>query len=322
MRAVIFEQSGRAEEVLTVRDIPSPVPMRGEVLIKVVARPIQPADFLFIEGRYRVKPAFPQVAGFDGVGTVITCGPEVTNIKPGMRVAFRSPGSWAEFAVAPTSRVYPVPPGIPDAIASQFALNPLTAWGLLAECGLPKHSRILITAGLSIIARILVKIAQRKGLNATLLVLEKSAYSALDGENGQVISNQPSMAATLQEIIQKGRFHAILDPVGGPNTLSLMDALEPGGRLISYGLLDDREITLKTSHLLFKNITWQGFGIDGWLDNATQEQLAIAQQELWQMLSENPELLPVIESFNLLQVQEAIRTVRETRQPGKVLLIG
>ena len=54
MQAIIFEQPGRAEEVLAVRDMPSPVPGRGQVLIHVAARPIQPADFLFIEGRYRI----------------------------------------------------------------------------------------------------------------------------------------------------------------------------------------------------------------------------------------------------------------------------
>ena len=82
MQAIIFEQAGRAEEVLAVRDMPSPVPGRGQVLIQVAARPIQPADFLFIEGRYRIKPAFPQVAGLEGVGTITVCGPEVTGFEP------------------------------------------------------------------------------------------------------------------------------------------------------------------------------------------------------------------------------------------------
>ncbi len=114
MQAVIFEQPGRAEDVLIVRDMPSPTLDRNQVLIRVVARSIQPADFLFIEGHYRVKPVFPQVAGFDGVGTIISYGAGVSNLDPGMRVAFRSPGAWAEFAVAPAARVYPVPAEISD----------------------------------------------------------------------------------------------------------------------------------------------------------------------------------------------------------------
>ncbi len=322
MQAVIFEQSGRPEDVLVVRDISSPIANQDQVLIQVAARPIQPADFLFIGGRYRIKPVFPQIAGLEGVGTIVACGTEVTSLKPGVRVAFRSPGAWAEFAVAATSRVYPVPSGIPDTIASQFALNPLTAWGLLAECDLPKSSRILITAGRSVVARILARLAQRKGLKATLLVREGSGYSILDGDNSQMIAQGTTVDGVLQDVVKNGLFYAILDAVGGPTSLALIDALEPRGRLISYGILDDGDITLKASRLLYKNMIWQGFGIDGWLNNTTQEQLGTAQQELWEILSDHPELLPVIDSFSLSRIQEAIHTVYETHCPGKVLLVG
>ncbi|MDA8361721.1 MAG: alcohol dehydrogenase catalytic domain-containing protein [Gammaproteobacteria bacterium] len=323
MQAIIFEQAGRAEEVLAVRDMPSPVPGRGQVLIQVAARPIQPADFLFIEGRYRIKPAFPQVAGLEGVGTITVCGPEVTGFEPGTHVAFRAPGAWAEFVVAPLSRVYPVPTEISDAVACQFALNPLTAWGLLSECDLPKSSRLLITAGRSVVTRLLTKLARRQGLHASLLVRDGEGYAVLEGDTGQTIASGKSVAEALQTVVDnQGRFHAILDAVGGANTLALIDALEPRGRLISYGILDDGEITLKASRILYKNMTWQGFGIDGWLDHASQETLTAAQQELWPMLTEHPDLLPVIGRFTLSQVQEAVHAVRTIKRPGKVLLMG
>lgn len=323
MQAIIFEQPGRAEEVLAVRDMPSPVPGRGQVLIHVAARPIQPADFLFIAGRYRIKPAFPQVAGLEGVGTIVACGPEVTGLETGTRVAFRAPGAWAEFAVASTSRVYPVPPEISDTIACQFALNPLTAWGLLSACDLPKFSRLLITAGRSIVARLLTQLARRKGLDASLLVRDGEGYAVLEGDTGQTIAGGKSVAEVLRVVVDsEGRFHAILDAVGGASTLALIDALEPQGRLISYGILDDGEIALKASRILYKNMIWQGFGIDGWLDHASQEELAAAQQELWPMLAEQPALLPVIGGFALSEVQEAIRATHETRRPGKILLSG
>ena len=323
MRAIIFEQPGRAEEVLAVHDISLPVPGRGQVLIHVAARPIQPADFLFIEGRYRIKPAFPQVAGLEGVGTIADCGPEVTGFETGTRVAFRAPGAWAEFAVAPLSRIYPVPPEISDAVACQFALNPLTAWGLLSECDLPKSSRLLITAGRSVVARLLIKLARRKGLDASLLVRDGEGYAVLEGDTGQTIANGKSVAEALQAVADdQGRYHTILDAVGGSSTLALMDVLEPRGRLITYGILDDGEIALKASRILYKNMLWQGFGIDGWLDYASQEELTAAQRELWPMLAEHPDLLPVIGCFTLSRVQEVVHAVRTIKRPGKVLLTG
>lgn len=101
-----------------------------------------------------------------------------------------------------------------------------------------------------------------------------------------------------------------------------MDALAAGGRLVTYGLLDDRELALKTSRLLFKNMIWQGFGIDGWLDRAAPAQHEAARRELWAMLAEEPGLLPVAATFPLSRVGEAVRAIRESRLPGKVLLTG
>lgn len=322
MRAVVFEQSGRPEDVLFVRDAPQPTPGRGQVSIRVSTRAIQPADFLFIEGRYRAKPVLPQVAGLEGTGTIAACGAEVTAFKPGERVAFRSPGAWAEFAVAPITRVYRVPPAVPDTIASQFALNPLTAWGLLAECGLPESSRLLITAGRSVVARILNRLAHRRRLKVSLLVREGLEFAVLDGDDGRVITKVGSVVEALATVVKNGFFHAVLDSVGGENTLALIDALEPRGRLISYGILDDRDITIKASRILYKNMIWQGFGIDGWLNNADQSQLERAQRELWEVLSDEQDLLPVLQSYALSDIQEAIRVARKAHQPGKVLLTG
>lgn len=322
MQAIVFDQSGEPESVLALRDISSPSPNADQVLLRVSARPIQPADFLFIQGRYRIKPEFPQVAGLEGAGTIVSCGRGVSSHKVGDRVAFRSKGTWAEYALAPTSRIYPVPQGIPDSIACQFSLNPLTAWGLLAECNLSPSSRILVTAGRSVIARLLTKLARSKGLITTLLVRDNGRYSALD-DNHRVIANGASVADTLQEVVRNhGEFHAALDSVGGSDTVALINALAPKSRLISYGILSDTDITIKASQILFRSVTWQGFGIDGWLDSVSAEDLSIAQEQLWHLLSASPDLLPVIGTFGLIDIQQAIAAVRKPIQPGKVLLAG
>lgn len=321
MQAVVFEQPGNPSDVLCVRDVPVPAPAPGQVLVRVVARPIQPADFLFIGGRYRIKPGSPQVAGLEGSGTIVACGPGVDGFEPGERVAFRSPGAWAEYAVAAASRVYRVPPSVADPIACQFSLNPVTAWGLLAECNLASSSRILVTAGRSQVAGILSRLALLRGLEVTLLVRDGAGYVALDARTQRAISQQATLSETLEGAIGNGRFHAILDAVGGPATVALINALEPRGRLISYGILDDGDITLKASQILFGNVTWQGFGIDGWLDHASAEQLESAQRGLWALLAEDPGLLPVIGNFSLADVGAAIRAVHESAQRGKVLLV-
>lgn len=99
------------------------------MLIKVKLATIQPADFLFINGKYRIKPIFPQIAGIEGYGEIVAIGSEVTTRTVGDLVAFRSTGVWAEYAVAQEHRTYITPQNTTPEIAAQFALNPLTAWG-------------------------------------------------------------------------------------------------------------------------------------------------------------------------------------------------
>jgi NADPH2:quinone reductase len=321
MKAIVFEQTGKAEEVLRVRELAPPVAGAEELLIRVSARPIHPADLLFIAGRYRVQPTFPQVAGFDGVGTVAGLGAKVSDFAVGERVAFRSPGAWAELAVAPVTRVYRVPDGVPDEVACQFPLNPLTAWGLLDECRLPPGSRLLITAGRSVVAGLLTALALRRGIDPYLLVREASDYRVLAADGRRILARGAEVKEALQEL-EGTTFQAVVDAVGGPASLALIDAIEPGGRLITYGLLDDTPFTLQSSTLLFKILRWQGFGVDAWLGRSPPEQLAVACAELWAVLGETPELLPVVATFDLDRIQEAIAALYTHHPPGKILLRG
>jgi NADPH:quinone reductase-like Zn-dependent oxidoreductase len=74
VKAVVFQRAGNPDEVLQIAEIPPPEPRDGQVLVKVNARPIQPADSFFIRGQYRLKPNFVQVAGLEGAGVVIDSG--------------------------------------------------------------------------------------------------------------------------------------------------------------------------------------------------------------------------------------------------------
>ena len=68
MQAIIFDHAGEPADVLRHADAAMPTPVDNQVLVKVVARPIHPADLAFIRGQYRVRPQFPQAAGLEGAG--------------------------------------------------------------------------------------------------------------------------------------------------------------------------------------------------------------------------------------------------------------
>ncbi len=322
MRAVVFEHAGPAERVLDLREMAVPDAMAGEVIVKVHARCIQPADLMFIAGRYRVQPRFPQVAGFDGAGVVAEVGKGVEGIAPGRRVAFRSPGAWAEFTAVPAARLRPVPANVsatlPDELACQLPLNPPTAWGLLDMARPARGARILATAGRSSVVRILAALARRRGLELLRLVRDGGGYALLQGGRDEVVSRGATVAEALDG---QPSFDVVLDAVGGPTTLDLMAAASPGGRLISYGVLDDRPFELRAGTVLFRNLVWQGFGIDAWTAGSSAEILAAAMRECWSLLASEPELLPVAGRFGLEDFRLALDRQRKGDPAGKVVLV-
>jgi NADPH2:quinone reductase len=112
----------------------------------------------------------------------------------------------------------------------------------------------------------------------------------------------------------------VLDAVGGPATLDLIAATVPGGRLISYGVLDDRTFEIRASTLLHRNLVWQGFGIDAWMAGGSHERLASAFAECWSLLASEPGLLPVAGRFELKDIERALQAQRKNIAAGKILL--
>ncbi|PSU42449.1 hypothetical protein C9J12_28960 [Photobacterium frigidiphilum] len=321
MQAIVFNYTGPANSVLKLQELPTPKPDNGQVLIRTVASPIQPADFLFIEGNYRISPVFPQPAGLEGFGEVISVGEGVSKKKIGEFVAFRAPGAWAEYVVASENRIYRAPDSLLPEIACQFALNPLTAWGLLDHASLVTNDRLLLTAGKSIVASILAKLALGRGIHPFLLFREDDGYRVQNLMEGSETGRHETIAEALQET-QMHPFDAIIDAVGGVNTPELMDVIKPGGKMISYGILDPSEMSIAASKIIFKNLTWIGFGVDQWLSHASALTIDSAQLDIWQLLKTSPEVLPVKDLFDRKDFLEAIAFTHDRSTHGKVILMA
>ena len=330
MNAILFDQPGRLADVLRWGTAPLPIPSSGQLRIRVSTRVIQPADSLFVAGRYRVQPTYPQVAGFDGVGVVEATGLDVADDWLNRRVAFRSPGAWADFAVAPLSRVYAVPDDIDDELACQFPLNPLTAWGLLDTASLAPGARLLATAGESTVSRLLAALALARGHSLTLVAREGAgtATTGYRGWNATAVDTAvpqvrgERLASVVQQLTPDGGFQAIFDPVGGPATLDLIAAASGSATLVSYGVLDDRAFEISASILLYRNLRWQGFGVDNYLNRLSPQQLARAHETLWQLIRTQPELLAPARRHPLKDFAAAVAGLVQTAKAGKTLLMS
>src|SRR3977135_665335 len=98
-KAAIYETHGNPAEVLRVVDCPWREPEPSEVVLKMSAAPINPADLNSIEGKYPIKAELPATPGMEGAGVVIELGSAVRDLAVGTQVILpHSFGTWQEVA--------------------------------------------------------------------------------------------------------------------------------------------------------------------------------------------------------------------------------
>ena len=118
---------------LEIQSLPDPKAAWGQVVVRMIASPINPSDLLTIRNLYGRQPALPFVPGFEGVGRVISGkGPLAWRVM-GRRVAVITPegGAWADQCLIPAIRAIPLPDSIPDDQGASFFVNPATAWAMV-----------------------------------------------------------------------------------------------------------------------------------------------------------------------------------------------
>jgi len=316
MKAVIFERTGRPEEVLRLcTDIDIPVPRAEEVLVRVAARPVQPADIMFIEGRYRITAQWPQTAGLEGAGTVVSAGTSAP-IKIGTRVAFRFPGTWAEYVAVPVDRLYVVPEEIPIESAAQFALNPVTAWALLDELHVCTGDRIIINAATSAIAQLVHCLAKRRGITVVGIVRATS-----NAEIGflSIPADEADLAGHILKATGGEPAAGYLDSVGGMLIKKVIPALRTGATIISYAVLEQSPAPILNADIIYRNLCWKGFGIDHWLKTSRDRRETMVS-ELWAAIRTGDLPLQVRALYALERFVEALATAGRAGAAGKVLI--
>jgi NADPH:quinone reductase-like Zn-dependent oxidoreductase len=299
MQAIVFSKPGEPGNVLELREVAEPMPKAGEVVVEVSARPIHPSDLFFVRGTYRIQPALPQIAGLSGVGTVVSAGP-ACGVAPGTRVAFRSPGTWAERVAVPVDRLFCLPDGVSDEDGAQLPLNPITAWGLLEMANPKAGDWIGLTAPSSSVAQLVTALATMRGVRVVPIegTANADAIRARTGGNGLA---------------------ALLDSVGGSLVERLFGAMRPGGTVIAYGALSNESITLRNGTLIYANLSWHGFGVDHWLASISNEAREHMLAVLCDAMRDHRLPLPVRARFALADFRDALRSA-ELRAPGKVFL--
>jgi NADPH:quinone reductase-like Zn-dependent oxidoreductase len=85
-KAIVYSVNGPLSKVLSVHSYPLKDLQPNEVILKILAAPINPADVNIVEGTYPVKPHFHEfgaIGGNEGVAEIVELGSKVTGFQKG-----------------------------------------------------------------------------------------------------------------------------------------------------------------------------------------------------------------------------------------------
>lgn len=211
-----------------------PQPRPGELLLRVEAASVNPADWKIRAGLLQaVLPlTFPRVPGRDGVGTVVSLGAGCDGFAAGQRVhavadALRD-GTHAEFTAVPGAMAAPVPPSLSSADAACLGVAGLSAWIPLVEiAALQPGQRVLIHAGAGGVGGLAIQIARHMGAEVLATCGTANVEHCRSLGAHQVIDYTRERF----ELVAAG-CDVVLDAIGGEVHRRSFDVLKPGGLLV------------------------------------------------------------------------------------------
>ena len=239
MKAVVLKKYGSASQAFELREVKTPIPAKGEVLIQVAYSGLNFADVMARKGLYKEAPPLPCIIGYDVAGTVLETGAGVNNVKPGDRVmAVTRFGGYAEKVVTDARAVIAIPEGWDAVKAIALTTQYATAWFAAAEMvNLHKGDKVLIQSGAGGVGIALIQFAKHKGCEifATAGSPEKIDYLKDLGVHHPINYTTQDFKDEVIRITNGKGVDAIFDAVGGSSVKKGMSILSAGGRLVCYG---------------------------------------------------------------------------------------
>ena len=218
-------------EALTWKEIPTPVPQTGQVLIRIEAASLNFPDLLIVQNKYQMKPDLPFVPGSEYAGVIEAVGEGVTDLKVGQSVACLSgTGGFGTHTLAPAKLCMPLPPGFPAVDAAAFIMIYATSHhALIDRAALKAGETVFILGAAGGVGTAAIQIAKAAGARviAAASTDEKCELCKSLGADETINYTTQNMREVLKALTNGKGPDVIYDPVGG-------DFAEPAFRSIAW----------------------------------------------------------------------------------------
>lgn len=328
MKAIRVHQFGNLKAI-KLDEIPDLQPQLGQVIVRVYAAGVNPADWYVVNGLFQIPPALPFTPGFEAAGEIVAVHESVTNFKPGTRVLVTLPyvidgtaqfGAFAEQLQIPAANVIPLPDGIDFTTAAAIPVIYGTAHIAINRAQLQPGETLLVTGGTGGTGSAAIQIGKLLGAKAiaTTSGAEKLQKLKELGADYPIDYKQEDVAARVREITEGKGVNVAFETVGGDLFEAVVASMAWEGRLLPIGAASGKMPEVSIMKTLAGNFSIVGTDFAGY----TVRRIDLVKQALTEILDwhQSGKLQAIsLQTMPLTKAAEVIELVH-SGTGGKVVL--
>ncbi|HEV2373463.1 MAG TPA: zinc-binding alcohol dehydrogenase family protein [Streptosporangiaceae bacterium] len=301
---------GQHAEPLRTEVVELPEPAAGEVVVELSYAGVNPLDTYVIAGQAGAAP-LPHTPGVEGSGTCE--GRRV--VVYGHGVGLARPGTWAERAVVPGEAVVDIPDGIELLQASAVAVAGTTAIRVTEDLAeVTADDTVLVLGAAGGVGTAVTSLAASRGARVLGQTSSAGKAATIEGLGAKaIIAPSP---ASLYDQVKDEEVTVVIDALGDGYTGAALTALQPRGRLVSYGTSAGPTGDVDLRAVYRKGLTIRGYGGVIEPPQRIRESLGRALAAL----GSGAMRIPVTQVLPLEQANTAVTMVSAHQVAGKLAL--
>jgi NADPH2:quinone reductase len=312
-------------DALTWKELPTPTPSAGEVLVEIHAASLNFPDLLIVQNKYQMKPALPFVPGSEYAGVVQAVGDGVTHLKVGQPVACLSgTGGFATHTLAPAALCMPLPAGFPMVDSAAFIMIYATSHHALVDrAQLKAGETVLILGAAGGVGTSAIQIAKACGARVIAAASsdDKCALCTSIGADATINYTSSNLRETVKTLTAGKGPDVIYDPVGGDYSEQAFRSIGWRGRYLVVGFAAGPIPSLPLNLALLKGASIVGVF---WGDFSKREPKANAAMmaELAQWYGQG-KIKPVIDrTMPMAELKAAFAHMGSRGVKGKLVMVN
>ena len=312
-------------DALSWKELPTPTPKAGEVLIEIKAASLNFPDLLIVQNKYQMKPPLPFVPGSEYAGVVQAVGDGVTHLQVGQPVACLSgTGGFATHTIAPAALCMPLPAGFPFVDAAAFIMIYATSHHALADrAQLKAGETVLVLGAAGGVGTSAIQIAKALGARviAAASTDEKCELCRAIGADDTINYSTQDLREALKALTGGKGPDVIYDPVGGDLAEPAFRSIAWRGRYLVVGFAAGTIPALPLNLTLLKGASIVGVFWGGFAKNEPQANAA-AMAELAQWYAQG-KIKPIIDrTMQMAELKAAYAHMGSRGVKGKLVMVN